>query len=72
MALEYHVGQRLSLRGNRCTVRYIGKVEGTDPDKLWLGVEWDDPTRGKHNGAYLGHSYFKCMLLEEQETLLGC
>lgn len=60
MALEYYIGQRLSLRGNRCTVRYLGKVEGTDLEKIWLGVEWDDPTRGKHNGEYLGHSYFKC------------
>jgi len=63
MALEYRVGQRVSFKNHRCTVQYIGKVEGADPDKIWLGVEWDDPTRGKHNGEYLGQRYFKCMVL---------
>lgn len=63
MTLKYRVGQRVSLKGNRFTVRYIGNVEGTDQDKVWLGVEWDDPTRGKHNGQYLGRSYFKCAFL---------
>lgn len=63
MSLEYHVGQRISLRGSRCTVRYIGTVEGADQDKTWLGVEWDEPTRGKHNGEHLGKRYFKCTLL---------
>ena len=63
MALEYCAGQRVSFKSHRCTVRYIGKVEGADPDKIWLGVEWDDQTRGKHNGEYLGQRYFKCMVL---------
>lgn len=26
----------------------------------WLGVEWDDPARGKHDGTHEGHSYFEC------------
>jgi hypothetical protein len=64
MPPEYHVGQRVSFKGNRCTVRYFGEVEGTDEDKVWLGVEWDDPTRGKHNGEYLGRRYFRCMVFK--------
>ena len=24
----------------------------------WLGVEWDDPTRGKHDGSHQGKRYF--------------
>uniref|UniRef100_A0A8C3TXN3 Tubulin-specific chaperone E n=1 Tax=Catharus ustulatus TaxID=91951 RepID=A0A8C3TXN3_CATUS len=27
---------------------------------IWLGVEWDDPQRGKHDGSYEGTQYFKC------------
>jgi hypothetical protein len=64
MPVEYRVGQRVSFKGHRCTVRYIGAVEGTDQNKIWLGVEWDDPARGKHNGEYLGRSYFKCMFFK--------
>lgn len=51
-------GQRLSLKGQTCTVRYVGPVTGKAGD--WLGVEWDDPTRGKNNGMYDGHQYFNC------------
>lgn len=27
---------------------------------LWLGVEWDQPDRGKHNGSHSGVQYFTC------------
>ncbi|XP_033368561.1 geranylgeranyl pyrophosphate synthase isoform X4 [Parus major] len=27
---------------------------------IWLGVEWDDPQRGKHDGSYEGIQYFTC------------
>jgi tubulin-specific chaperone E len=58
MPPSYHVGQRVSFQSALCTVRYIGAVESTD--KIWLGVEWDDPTRGKHNGELKGVRYFEC------------
>ena len=35
---------------------YEGTVEGTKGS--WLGVEWDDPSRGKHDGTHAGTSYF--------------
>ncbi|KAF7589672.1 hypothetical protein BBP40_003964 [Aspergillus hancockii] len=53
-----HVNQRRSYNSNLCTVRYAGKVEGTTGE--WLGVEWDDPTRGKHSGEHQGVRYFTC------------
>ena len=56
----YHVGQRVSLDSAICTVRYIGPVEGTS--KEWIGVEWDDPSRGKHSGEHEGVRYFNCEL----------
>lgn len=53
-----YVNQRRSYNGDLCTVRYVGKVEGTTGE--WLGVEWDDPTRGKHSGQHQGVTYFSC------------
>ncbi|KAJ5934941.1 hypothetical protein N7466_004488 [Penicillium verhagenii] len=52
------IGQRRSFDGQLCTIRYVGGVQGTAGD--WLGVEWDDPTRGKHAGEHKGVRYFTC------------
>jgi hypothetical protein len=57
MTHNYRVGQRVSFEGQLCTIRYIGEVQGTARE--WLGVEWDNPSRGKHDGQGL----FKCMLI---------
>lgn len=54
----HHVGQRLSLKHQLCTVRYIGAV--ADKSGEWLGVEWDDAERGKHDGTHDGAQYFTC------------
>lgn len=56
---RFYVGQRLSYAQALCTVRYVGPLEGTKG--LWLGVEWDDPHRGKHDGRHAGHRIFKCL-----------
>ncbi len=61
MDTPFYPGRRLSFEGNLCTVRYIGPVAGTKGQ--WLGVEWDDPTRGKHSGEHDGKRYFACTLL---------
>ncbi|KAI1142805.1 RNI-like protein [Hypoxylon sp. FL0543] len=58
MAPNPKVGDRLSYDGAICTVRYIGEVSGTSG--TWLGVEWDDPARGKHDGSHKGVRYFNC------------
>lgn len=52
------VGQRRSFDGQLCTIRYVGSVQGTAGD--WLGVEWDDASRGKHSGEHKGLRYFTC------------
>lgn len=49
-------GQRVELRGYYGTVCYVGEVPPTSG--TWLGVDWDDPTRGKHNGTHEGEKYF--------------
>lgn len=44
--------------GQHCgTIRYIGEVANTDGE--WIGVEWDDPQRGKHAGTVNGVEYFQ-------------
>lgn len=58
--MDFAVNQRRSYDGNLCTIRYVGQVEGTSGD--WLGVEWDNPTRGKHSGEHNGVRYFTCIL----------
>lgn len=62
------VGDRLSYDGALCTVRYVGEVAGTNG--AWLGVEWDDPARGKHDGQHKGVRYFSCEDLNCPDTLL--
>ncbi|KUI62314.1 Tubulin-specific chaperone E [Cytospora mali] len=56
---ENWIGKRLSYNGALCTVRYIGEVSGTIG--TWLGVEWDDQSRGKHDGSHKGTRYFECL-----------
>lgn len=52
------VGRRVVCDGERGTVRYVGTVPPTAG--LWLGVEWDNPERGKHDGHHEGTRYFTC------------
>ncbi|XP_034381852.1 tubulin-specific chaperone E [Cyclopterus lumpus] len=55
---EHSAGRRVSCDGERATVRYVGPVPPTAG--LWLGVEWDNPERGKHDGSHGGVRYFTC------------
>lgn len=52
------VGRRVSCDGELATLRYVGPVPPTTG--LWLGVEWDKPERGKHDGSHDGVQYFTC------------
>ncbi|KAJ7461535.1 hypothetical protein FB451DRAFT_1268490 [Mycena latifolia] len=54
------IGTRLSLAGHTGTVKFVGEVENTSG--IWLGVEWDDPQRGKHDGVKDGKRYFTCRM----------
>ena len=40
----------------RGTIKYIGAVENTKGS--WLGIDWDNPERGKHDGSHQGRNYF--------------
>ncbi|XP_046578661.1 tubulin-specific chaperone E-like [Haliotis rubra] len=51
------VGNRILSDGSFGTVKYIGQVPPTKG--IWLGVDWDEPDRGKHNGTHEGKQYFE-------------
>lgn len=50
------VGARFALGADRGTVRYVGAVPPAAG--VWLGVEWDEAARGKHDGSHAGVRYF--------------
>ncbi|XP_047557381.1 tubulin-specific chaperone E isoform X2 [Lutra lutra] len=52
------IGRRVQVNGEHATVRFSGIVPPVAG--LWLGVEWDNPERGKHDGSHEGTVYFKC------------
>lgn len=54
----YSNGQRVSSAGARGTIRFIGNLD--DSVETWLGIEWDDATRGKHSGIYRDRQVFRC------------
>ncbi|KAF8798138.1 RNI-like protein [Phlegmacium glaucopus] len=54
------VGARINLHNHLGTIKYAGPVNNTTG--IWLGVEWDDPERGKHDGSKDGKQYFTCQL----------
>jgi len=49
-------GDRISVNGAYGTVLYVGAVQGTKG--TWLGVDWDEAARGKHDGSKDGINYF--------------
>lgn len=51
-------GIRINLHGNTGTVRFVGPVDNTTG--TWLGIEWDNPHRGKHDGIKDNKRYFTC------------
>uniref|UniRef100_F6TTQ8 Tubulin-specific chaperone E n=1 Tax=Callithrix jacchus TaxID=9483 RepID=F6TTQ8_CALJA len=52
------IGRRVTVNGEHATVRFAGVVPPVAGP--WLGVEWDNPERGKHDGSHEGTVYFKC------------
>ena len=55
------IGLRVELNDQIGIVKYVGPVhkEKMKPTDIFLGIEWEDPSRGKHNGTVDGYEYFK-------------
>ncbi|XP_051023806.1 tubulin-specific chaperone E [Acomys russatus] len=52
------IGKRVEVNGEYATVHFCGSVPPVAG--IWLGVEWDNPERGRHDGSHEGTIYFKC------------
>ena len=53
----HYPSQRLSFNDSLCTVRYVGNLPEQQGE--WLGVEWDQQDRGKHDGQYNNQRLFR-------------
>jgi len=52
-------------------VRYEGILKHEDKgNEIWLGVEWDEPQRGRHNGTVQNYTYFQTKLNLNSGSLL--
>ncbi len=48
-------------KGDKGWIRFVGKgVSPKQPEAIYVGVEWDDDGRGKHDGMLNGHRFFTC------------
>eukprot|EP00730_Choanoeca_flexa_P008286 TRINITY_DN12472_c0_g3_i7.p1 TRINITY_DN12472_c0_g3~~TRINITY_DN12472_c0_g3_i7.p1 ORF type:complete len:497 (+),score=116.34 TRINITY_DN12472_c0_g3_i7:85-1575(+) len=54
--MDMPMGRRVKVGSHVGTIRFFGTVAETGE---WYGVEWDDPTRGKHNGTYKEQRIFE-------------
>lgn len=69
-AVEYPKdGERVrDAKGHVGTVRYVGSVlTSRNPHQKWIGVEWDEDGRGKHDGMVTDSNerdqrYFECKM----------
>ena len=52
---DFHITQRVQVDKFKATVRYVGPVQGQQG--VWVGLEWDDSGRGKHDGSSEGRRY---------------
>nr|CAG8580149.1 9038_t:CDS:10 [Entrophospora candida] len=52
------INKRIQSEDQLATVRYVGPVPPTKG--IWYGVEWDNISRGKHDGLHDGVRYFTC------------
>ncbi len=61
--MDFKVGDRVITSSSHpddppmvATVRFVGPVGSTSG--VWIGVEWDDPGRGRHDGSHEGKRVF--------------
>lgn len=57
----FYVGERVAVGRHRATVRYVGPAPGGGGGDAWVGLEWDELERGKHDGEVKGVRLFRCV-----------
>ncbi|VDN14194.1 unnamed protein product [Dibothriocephalus latus] len=50
------IGARVLQGEQRGTIKYVGTLANSPA--TWIGVDWDNADRGRHNGSYKGVKYF--------------
>jgi hypothetical protein len=69
-------GDRVLVLGDKATVRYVGSVAGQEG--MWIGLEWDNASRGKHDGSTGGTRYFQTRspaagsFVRQEKVNFGC
>jgi Leucine-rich repeat (LRR) protein len=53
----FTVNDRVSINGDFATVKFVGSISPW-PNTVALGVEWDNPAKGKNDGSVNGTQYF--------------
>ncbi|XP_055695398.1 tubulin-specific chaperone E [Lutzomyia longipalpis] len=53
----FPINSRIKVSNDYGTVKFFGEIKGYSG--LWVGVEWDDPRRGKHSGCVNEIQYFE-------------
>ncbi|XP_014777020.1 tubulin-specific chaperone E [Octopus bimaculoides] len=54
---ELVIGDRIECDDYFGTIKFIGEVDAMEG--VWLGIDWDEIHRGKHDGSYKGRRYFQ-------------
>jgi hypothetical protein len=51
---------RVEFQSHHGTILYSGPLQHLPslPSETYLGIEWDDPQRGRHNGTVSNFQYF--------------
>ena len=45
----FRIGERVLIDRWKATVKFVGHVHGQQG--IWVGLDWDDAERGKHDGS---------------------
>ncbi|VDQ02372.1 unnamed protein product [Trichobilharzia regenti] len=56
-ANESLIGRRVVHEEYFGTICYVGQLPNSKD--IWLGIDWDDSSRGRHDGSYNGIRYFQ-------------
>ena len=67
------LNKRVELNEKTATIKYVGPLKhkkDAKENEIWLGLEWDDKSRGKHNGTVEGYEYFKTTNNENSGSLI--
>lgn len=51
------IGSRVVHEDHFGTICYAGELPNSKG--AWLGIDWDNPSRGRHDGVYAGVKYFE-------------